>query len=46
MDDHGVRARGFMEIELAAKMSADVAIEVHLRECVIHTPLPSVNKAT
>ena len=30
---------------LAAKRSAGVAPEVHLRECVTYTPLASVNKA-
>ena len=30
---------------LASKELADVAPEVHLRECVTYTPLASVNKA-
>ena len=30
---------------LATKRSAGVTPEVNLRECVAHTPLPSVNKA-
>ena len=31
---------------LATKRSAGVAPEVNLRECVTHTPPPSLNKAT
>ena len=30
---------------LAANMSAGVTLEVNLRECVMHMPPPSVNKA-
>ena len=30
---------------LAAKRLAGVTPDVNLRECVIHSPLPSVNKA-
>ena len=31
---------------LAAKRSAGVALEMNVRECVTHMPLPRVNKAT
>ena len=38
-EEHGLAAM------LAAKRSAGVAPEVNIRECVRHTPLPSMNRA-
>ena len=44
MPAHGYVEENGSTTILAAKMSAGVAPEVNLRECVTHTPLPSSNK--